>query len=183
VGGHGGRTVTVDGVRVTPWFSPTDGVMERLADASEAVLARRLETPTWLRAPLTIRICGFTMFYAGTERFIESLGKLRAAGADVRVIMDGSTSWPTGSSRHRLQALGIPVGIADYGVLMHHKFVSVEEGRRGWVWTGSPNFTRPASSENDESALLIESVETAAAYRRLYETLLDNLFLKEGANP
>lgn len=172
-----GKPAQVNGVTVTPYFSPDDSVPGHLADALDAFtddyLARKARDPS-IPAP-TVRVAAFTFSYKSMERVVDSLAKLKAAGADVQVILDGMTAHASYSATKPLQDAGITVEVAHSSVMMHNKFLSIEDGDHGFVWTGSANFTGPAYQENDESVLKIDSPDIARDYERFFDELRDNL--------
>ncbi|MGQ0505295.1 MAG: phospholipase D-like domain-containing protein [Myxococcaceae bacterium] len=175
LGGYGGTPLWIDSVRVTPYFSPTDTPAEKLADKLESSAKARAAVPVSRRRPMVVRMAAFSAFANGTERVLDALVRLKRLGADVEVRLDGMTATASGSSLWKLRDGNVRVDITRWEVMMHHKFLSVQDGDDGFVWTGSANFTRPGSEENDESVLLLESPELAAAYEQIYNSLTDDL--------
>lgn len=172
-----GQPVNTGGIQVTPYFSPEDSIPAVLAGKLEsyaAELARDRAAGVRLEKPI-VRLAGFTFSHRGMERVVDALIALHQQGADVRLVLDHHTARASYSASHALIAGGVPVEVAHSSVMMHHKFLSAEDGGRGFVWTGSANFTGPAYESNDESVLLIESADVARAYEHVFDSLADNL--------
>ncbi len=164
-----GRTVTINGVKVTPYFAPKDPIIANIT-ADLGTLLNRMraarESGHPMTPPPTIRVAGFAMSYNGTEALVDMLALLHREGADVQVISDGLSAGSSTSSVKALRERGVPVMVTDAKVMMHHKFLSVEAGRENYVFTGSANFTHPAYFDNDESVLRLESQKTASRLPR-----------------
>ena len=172
-----GIPVDVDGLKITPYFSPGQEIPAHLADQLEAYasgLEARLKAGEKVAMP-KVRLAGFTFSYKGMERVVDALVRLKGLGADVRVLLNGATARASYSAYRPLVEGGVPVSVAHSSVMMHNKFLSLEDGKTGFVWTGSANFTGPAYRENDESVLNVESADVAAQYERIYDSLMDNL--------
>lgn len=169
--------VQVNGVPVTPFFSPRDPILSNMTADLGSLLIRMRDAKERGEPfePPVIRLAGFTMSYGGTQAMVDTLALLHEEGADVLVISDLLSSSTSASSIRVLREKGVPVQVAEHGLLMHHKFLSIEEQGRPVVWTGSANFTQPAYYENDESVVRIESQEMVTAYQAIFDSLSDNI--------
>lgn len=172
-----GRAVRINGVQVTPFFSPKDPLIANIT-ADLGTLLNRMraanERGEPMTPPPTIRVAGFAMSYNGTEAMVDMLSLLHREGADVQVVADALSAGSSSSSVKALRERGVPVIVTDNAVMMHHKFLSVEAGRTNFVYTGSANFTHPAYFDNDESVLKLESEKMAEAYRAIFDSLRDD---------
>jgi phosphatidylserine/phosphatidylglycerophosphate/cardiolipin synthase-like enzyme len=179
-----GRSVRINGVKVTPFFAPKDPVIANLTADLGALLSKMRaarENGRPMTPPPTIRVAGFAMSYSGTEAMVDMLSLLHREGADVQVVADALSAGSSTSSVKALRARGVKVHVTDPGVMMHHKFLSVDAGREHVVWTGSANFTHPAYFDNDESVLRMESEKMTAAYRAIFDSTLDDVRVEDEA--
>ena len=176
--GVGGTKVKVSGVNVTPYFSPQDPINANMTADLGALLWKireAKEAGRTVQMPV-IRLAGFAMNYAGSEALVDTLALLHREGADVKVLTDVLNGTSKTSTARVLAEKGVPTAVTDNGVMMHHKFLSIEGGTgRNILWTGSANFTRPAYQENDESVVRIESTAMVRAYQAIFDSLGDNL--------
>ena len=86
----------------------------------------------------------------------------------VRVITDDDKAGDLGSDIDRLRDAGIELAVDDSDAHMHHKF-GLFDGTR--LVTGSFNWTRAASGENNENLLLTTEPTLVRAYAAEFERL------------
>jgi phosphatidylserine/phosphatidylglycerophosphate/cardiolipin synthase-like enzyme len=89
-------------------------------------------------------------------------------GVAVRVISDNHKKLDAGSDVLWLSERGVPLRIDSSEHHMHHKF-AVFDGRL--LLNGSFNWTRSASTSNEENFLVIEHAQLVADYAREFEQL------------
>ena len=107
-------------------------------------------------------------YYLTDASLAEALVAAQGRGVQVRVYLDRSQA-STGTSQARaLVAAGVPVRISSNSAIMHNKFAVLDEGL---VLTGSFNWTRAASEENDENLVVIRDRTVAARYRERFAEL------------
>lgn len=145
--------INLDGDRVEVYFSPDDGVLDRLVDlVGEAGQEVR-----------------FLAYSFTADRLAEALLQQAQAGIDVSGVFDASQARSnTGGEYERLKAAGLDVRLGNTPNLMHHKVLIID---RQIVAVGSYNFTRSAEEFNDENMLIIENTELAEQYLQVYEAL------------
>ena len=101
--------------------------------------------------------------YAFTDfELSQALLDAQARGVKVMVYLDRAQAAERLSQAHALAAAGIAVRISNNPHLMHDRFAVLDDAV---VLTGSYNWTRAASAENDEDLLLIRDPEIAGRYR------------------
>lgn len=134
------------------WFSPgtqcRDAILRHLSGAR-----RQLD------------ICVFTIADDEITRAI-----LKAHGRDVavRILSDDDKRFDAGSDIAQLAAAGIPVALDDSKAHMHHKFALID---RRWLLNGSFNWTRSASTCNDENLVVTNDPEQLRAFGAQFDAL------------
>jgi mitochondrial cardiolipin hydrolase len=115
-------------------------------------------------------VCVFTIT---DDRITRAILDTHARGVAVRVLTDNDKAHDLGSDIDRLRAAGIPckmdVGNAAH---MHHKF-ALFDGRR--LMTGSFNWTRSASEQNEENLIVTADPVLVAAFAGRFEALWGRL--------
>ena len=142
--------LTSDGVQVANYFSPPDGVMQKLV----ALVGG---------AKQSIRFMAFTytdqdLADAMTQRF--------KAGVDVAGIFENRSA--TQGALVPLYCAGVPVKVDGNPYTMHHKVIVIDGHI---VVTGSFNFTKSADDANDDNVLIIDSPALAQLYLQEYQRL------------
>jgi phosphatidylserine/phosphatidylglycerophosphate/cardiolipin synthase-like enzyme len=146
--------VTIDGTRVEAWFSPDDGVADRLVeligDAKSQV--------------------DFLAFTFTSDALAEALIRAVRCGVAVRGVTELDQVEAAGSEYARLQQAGVDVRQDTSPGTMHHKLLLIDQGV---VATGSYNYTRSAEESNDEDIVILFSPEAAAEleaeFTRIYQ--------------
>ncbi|HRE48273.1 MAG TPA: phospholipase D-like domain-containing protein [Aggregatilineales bacterium] len=136
-------SLTIDGTAVNVYFAPVDKVMEKVV--AEVKNSRR-----------SIRFMIFTFTHADLSgAIIERMGK----GVTVQGVIESR-----GASQGAMPTLvcaKVPVRVEGGGGTMHHKVIIIDNEV---VITGSFNFTKSATEQNDENLLIIRNKRLAQAY-------------------
>ena len=144
-------TITMDGVRVENYFSPTDDVMAKLVSS-----VRSAE-----------KSVHFMIFTFTSDDLSAALIAQARAGLDVQGVIESR-----GANQGVLSPLfcaGLPVRTDGNRYTMHHK-VLIIDGKT--VVTGSFNFTRAADTINDDNVIIIHSPAAAAMFEREYQRIM-----------
>jgi phosphatidylserine/phosphatidylglycerophosphate/cardiolipin synthase-like enzyme len=137
--------VEVGGASIYSYFSPEDDIPPKLIRFIR--VARR-----------SIHLLAFS--FTDTTIASELIAR-RAAGIDVRIVLERRGSTGGGSVLERLRAGGVDVVTDGNRYVMHDKVVIVDST---WTITGSYNFTAAAARSNDENTLIIKSPSVARRY-------------------
>lgn len=113
----------------------------------------------------TMDVCIFNLT---DDRISRVLLSLFAAGVKIRVIADNDQSESQGSDIAQLRSAGIPVRTDKSPAHMHHKFAVLDSV---CLLNGSFNWTRGASSDNNENIMAIGAPKLVAAYAKEFERL------------
>lgn len=145
--------LTIAGDRVEVYFSPDDGVLDRLVSLVE-------------EADEEVRFLAYSFT---SDRLAEVMLLQAQAGVDIRGVFDESqVNSNTGGEFERLKAAGMDVRLANTPNLMHHKVLIID---RQVVAVGSYNFTRSAEEFNDENMVIIYDSALADQFLQVYDTL------------
>lgn len=145
----------IEGSQVEVYFSPDDGMLERLLDlVSEAKQSVRF------------------MAYSFTDDDLgQALIAARERGVAVIGVMDEAQARSnTGGEFQNLQGAGIDVRLDGNPGSMHHK-VFIIDGEI--VVTGSYNFSKNARTRNDENTLILHNPEIGQVYLEEFERVLE----------
>ena len=134
------------------WFSPGE-------DCREAV-QRQLRL-----AKDSVDICVFTI---SDDRISEAVLAAHQRGVTVRILTDNDKRFDAGSDIDRLRRAGITVAEDSSPAHMHHKF-ALYDGRV--LQTGSFNWTRSASRDNEENLLQTGDPAAVAPFSERFERL------------
>jgi len=144
-------------IKASAYFSPGDDCLHRI---------RRMIS----EAQQSLDICIFTLT---DNRIVEKLLEAYHKGVKIRIISDDLKSEDLGSDMDRLEGYGISCRYDKTSAHMHHKF-AIADGTL--LLTGSYNWTRSASTENNENIIvsdngrLINSFQ--AEFNRLWKALV-----------
>jgi mitochondrial cardiolipin hydrolase len=113
--------------------------------------------------------CDVCVFTITDDRITDAIIRASGRGVAVRIITDDEKSHDLGSDIDKLQLCGIPCKM-DVGNVahMHHKF-ALFDGRR--LMTGSFNWTRSASEQNEESLLVTPDPVLVSLFAARFEYL------------
>lgn len=140
--------LTIDGVRVENYFSPTDNVLEKIIGYVQG-------------AQSSVRFMAFTFTHADlsaalierAEAGVQVEGVIEKRGATYGVLPD-------------LFCAELPVRTDGNRYSMHHKVIIIDDET---VITGSFNFTEMADHENDENVIVIHDQSVATQFMQEFE--------------
>ena len=141
-------SLTLDGVRVENYFSPSDEVMAHLIQAVKG-------------AKQSVHMMIFTFT---DENLATALIERAKAGLDVQGVIENR-----GASQGALPTLfcaHLPFKTDGNKYTMHHKVIIID-GQT--VVTGSFNFTKAADTTNDDNLIILHSPAVAALYEQEYQ--------------
>ena len=104
------------------------------------------------------------------DRLTEALIDAHRRGLTVRILSDNHKVHDTGSDVHRLRDRGIDVRLDDSDFHMHHKFALFDGAR---LANGSFNWTRGASTGNEENLVVTDDVRLVRAFAERFGRLWD----------
>jgi phosphatidylserine/phosphatidylglycerophosphate/cardiolipin synthase-like enzyme len=115
------------------------------------------------KTELRVQAYGFT-----ASAIIDAIGRAKARGVDVQVILDKSNESAPDSGAPTLVLHGITPKIDDTVAIAHNKVMVIDQKT---VITGSFNFTTAAQHSNAENVLIITGdPDLAATYRKNWES-------------
>lgn len=143
--------VTVDGVPINIYFSPSDGV-------SQYVLAELQKAQSSI---------DFLAYSFTSDDFGEAILERAKAGVKVRGVFDESQNKSnTGGEYTRMKRAGLDVRIDGISGLLHNKVMIIDHKV---VITGSYNFSASAEKTNDENLVILHSEDLAGQYLQHFE--------------
>jgi mitochondrial cardiolipin hydrolase len=145
-------TSVVAAAGTSAFFTPGDSCLRKLRELCRG--SRR-----------SIDVCVYTI---ADDRLTEELIAAHARGVQVRIISDNDKRFDDGSDIERLAALGIAVRLDDAPFHMHHKF-ALFDGQL--LANGSFNWTRSASSSNQENLVVSHDAYLARCFGGQFEQL------------
>jgi mitochondrial cardiolipin hydrolase len=152
-------TKTLDSCAAPRWvevasahFSPGESCRRKIRD-----LCRQ--------ARQSVDICVYTI---SDDQLSDEILACHQRGIAVRVITDNEKQFDLGSDIERLRNQGVPLRIDSGPYHMHHKF-ALFDGR--FLLNGSFNWTRSATTGNEENLLVIDHPGLFADYRRVFDEL------------
>ena len=135
--------IVVGGAPVEVYFSPDDGVSERIEEEIQT-------------AQNSINVLAYSFT---SDPLAEAMLKKHDEGVAVRIVFDQSqVETNTGGEYENLRRAGLDIKMDGINGLMHHKVIIID-GKT--VITGSYNFSASAERSNDENIIIIRS-ETLA---------------------
>jgi phosphatidylserine/phosphatidylglycerophosphate/cardiolipin synthase-like enzyme len=148
-------TVDLEGVSVEIYFSPDDGVLDRILEQMRS-------------AEKSVEILAYALT---TDTIGETLLELHRRGITVRGVVERSQEQASGSETPHLRQNGLDIRLDGNPENMHHKVIILDEAT---VVFGSYNFTRSAEEKNDENVLIVHDPALAAQFliefERIYES-------------
>jgi cardiolipin hydrolase len=133
-------------------FSPGESCRQKIVTLCRA--ARR-----------QIDVCVFTL---SDNVLAEALLACHRRGVTVRLVTDNEKEFDAGSDVLWLREQGLPVRVDRSEHHMHHKFALFDERL---LLNGSFNWTRSATTSNEENILVIEHPQLVADFRAEFERL------------
>jgi cardiolipin hydrolase len=117
------------------------------------------------RARSSIDVCVFTIT---DNRIADALCDATRRRIAIRVISDDDKSFDRGSDLQRISDSGIEVRTDNAPSHMHHKYAIFD---RKWLLTGSYNWTRSASNENEENIVVTNDPNLSEEFQRHFDRL------------
>lgn len=139
-------------VKASAYFSPGEDCLHRI---------RRLAT----EAKQSLDICVFTIT---DNRIVRKLTEAHQRGVKVRIISDNMKSEDLGSDMETLEKWGIPCRYDRTTAHMHHKFAIADTDL---LLTGSYNWTRSASTENNENIMISNNASLVDSFQQEFDRL------------
>lgn len=139
-------------IKASAYFSPGDDCLHRI---------RRLIA----EAQQSLDICIFTLT---DNRIVEKLLEAYRKGVTIRIISDDRKSEDLGSDMDRLERSGISCRYDKTSAHMHHKF-AIADG--SLLLTGSYNWTRSASTENNENIIVSDNGRLINSFQHEFNRL------------
>lgn len=136
----------------TAHFSPGESCRQRIRD-----LCRQ--------ARESVDVCVYTI---SDDQLSDELIAVHRRGVAVRIISDSEKRFDVGSDIQRLIDQGVPLRIDDSPFHMHHKFALFD---RRLLLNGSFNWTRSASTSNEENLLVTDDPYLVVEYAREFDKL------------
>lgn len=138
--------------QASAYFSPGESCRRKIRD-----LCRQ--------ARKSVDICVYTI---SDDQLSEEILACHLRGVTVRIISDNEKQYDAGSDIQWLRDKGVPLRIDSGPYHMHHKF-ALFDGRL--LLNGSFNWTRSATTSNEENLLVIDHPQLLADYAREFESL------------
>jgi mitochondrial cardiolipin hydrolase len=147
---------------------------DRSAPVSEAYFSPGEDCPRAIlrlmqSARRTADVCVFTIT---DDRLSSALLDAHHRGVAFRVITDNDKAFDEGSDVDRISRAGVPLRVDRTRFHMHHKF-AVIDGQ--WLLSGSYNWTRGASRDNEENLIVTSEPRLVASYKSAFERLWTDL--------
>ena len=134
------------------FFSPDDNCAGKIIDL-------------FAQARSTVDVCVFTIT---DNRIAEAVEKAHRRRVQIRIISDDEKSMDAGSDIDRFERFGVPVRVDRSEHHMHHKFAIFDKSK---LLTGSYNWTRSASLNNEENFLITNDGGLIKAFTREFDKL------------
>ena len=157
------KLVCHDGCYKQAFFSPDDNVQE--------ILVQLIDQE---KKSIKIAIFSFT-----DGKIAQALIEAARRGVQVEIIVDASGLRDKFSKIELLKGHNIKVTVYDpknntvYNNIMHHKFVIFENNvaSKSLLWTGSYNFTKSATMNNQENVLVLDEMHLIQKYAHQFELI------------
>jgi phosphatidylserine/phosphatidylglycerophosphate/cardiolipin synthase-like enzyme len=144
------KSMNVEGVPVENFFSPPDGVMDKLIGYVQ-------------NAQKSVHFMAFTYT---DHNLAQAMIERAKAGVDVQGVIENRGA--TQGALVDLFCAGLPVKTDGNKYTMHHKVIIIDDET---VITGSFNFTKSADDANDDNVLVIHSPAIAALYENEFQKI------------
>lgn len=118
------------------------------------------------------RQCHICVFTITDDRITSAIESAHRRGVAVRIITDDEKSFDAGSDIDRLRRNGIRCLLDDSPAHMHHKFALFDGVR---LLTGSFNWTRSATEQNEENLIVTSDPRLVGAFSSRFDLLWSKL--------
>ena len=138
---------------VEVYFSPDDGVQDRLVQLVEAANDQ----------------IDFLAYSFTQDDLADAMLDRDRKGIEVRGVLDAEQAASNiGGEYERLADAGLDVRLDNYSGLMHHKVIVIDHQI---VIFGSYNFSRAAETKNDENVMIIDDAAIAQLFEHEFEDI------------
>lgn len=167
-----------DAIGVLDWLEDVIKVMNTPADEaelkSEAYFSPHGDCQGKISSMLfhareSIDICVFTIT---DDRITQAIKEAHLRDVKIRILTDNDKAFDIGSDIDRLKSLGIKVRTDRTSDHMHHKYAIFDQK---WLLTGSYNWTRSASTSNEENFIVTNDAKLLRAFQEDFQRLWDEL--------
>ena len=121
---------------------------------------------------ITRNQCDVCVFTITDDRITRAIEEAHQRGVRIRIISDDDKSFDPGSDIDRLKHIGVCCVRDDSPAHMHHKFAVFDSER---LLTGSFNWTRSATEQNEENLIVTADPKLVGAFTQRFELLWKNL--------
>lgn len=139
-------------IQSAAFFSPSEDCMREIIKQFD-------------QARVEVDVCVFTIT---DDRITSAIERAHRRGIPVRVVTDNDKSHDLGSDIERLLQNGVKCVMDLSPAHMHHKFAIVDRKR---LMSGSFNWTRSATMENEENLIVTDDSHLVAEFTRRFEML------------
>ena len=143
-------------VKASSYFSPGKDCLNRICRFISEARQR-------------IDICVFTIT---DDRITQKIEEALRKGIHIRIISDNTKSEDRGSDLDRLKGTGIDCRFDKTSAHMHHKFAISDNDL---LLNGSYNWTRSASTENNENILVSNNPKLVGSFQNEFNRLWNSL--------
>lgn len=147
--------VTLDGVQIEVYFSPDDGVEERIDEVLRGAS----------------KSIDFMVYSFTSDVLSETILARARAGVEVRGVIERDQAPNPGSDYERFRQAGLDIRLDSNPRNMHHKVIIIDDSI---VITGSYNFSRSAEEYNDENVLILYDVRLSEEYLLEFKRIFEN---------
>ena len=148
---HKIKTVKVGTINITPLFSPQDKAITNHV------------VPLINNAKSYIYIPAFVITH---KDLAQALINAKNRGVEVKIIIDATGLYSTGSKTKLLRDKGIDVKVENYAGKVHSKSIIIDDR---YIITGSMNLSKSGENKNDENMLIIEDERLAKYYKEFFK--------------
>ncbi|MBQ1784394.1 MAG: nuclease [Gammaproteobacteria bacterium] len=113
----------------------------------------------------SVDICVYTI---SDDQLSEAILACHQRGIAIRVLSDNDKLYDDGSDIQWLRERGVPLRVDNSPFHMHHKFAIFD---RRLLLNGSFNWTRSATTSNEENLLVTDQPQLVASFRSEFDTL------------
>ena len=113
----------------------------------------------------SVEICVYTI---SDDQLSEAILACHQRGIAVRVLSDNDKLYDDGSDIQWLRERGVPLRVDNSPFHMHHKFAIFDQRI---LLNGSFNWTRSATTSNEENLLVTDQPQLVASFRSEFDTL------------
>lgn len=151
------KSVQINDVHVTPYFSPQDspmrdGILPLIASAQKRV--------------------DIAVFFLTHKDVPLELIKARSRGVKIRVIIDATGAKNEYTKHEILREAGIQVKVENWGGKMHMKAAAIDDDL---IIIGSMNWTSAGENSNDENTLVVRSKRLRNEFTTFFDSLWNSI--------